>query len=632
MKTLFACLALIITLAWPGLGLSYAKSAEATSSGGAATPFAGWLDLAGTATVETVQQLAKWEPFTGWKGWAYGDEAVWLKVKVPAASADSADLVLIMRPPYLDQVVFHDPVLGIQRRAGDYFPATDDALDSVLFSFAIPAHPVERDVLLKLQSTSTRIVHLSLLPLSEARAYVRKVEWITGTVWVLSLVFLIWALVQWWIRRDPSMGIFAVKQSFITLWGFIFLGFARLSVGPWFDEGNLSLIGSIVVAGVIGSILWFFSALLVEYCVRPWMLNVMRATAWFFAALGLLNLIGHTRLSLQLVNSVGPLALLWIVLTLLFSRTQNNRPPIPKWLLLTYLSTYVSLNSLPALMHIGVLEESFILFVGNMSLLVFDGLIMLVILNIRQHRINQQHQVVSTQLMLQREQARLDQQHLDEQRKLLDMLAHELKTPLANLRIWMEAGPKGRPVMARAIRDMDRVIERCVHSGQLSDQRLTPRNEWLDAAELTHSVVSTSRNPNSVALQLPDDVCTLHTDAQMLAIVLSNLIENANKYSLRGTLIDLRLSGCDGPTGQPGWQWQIDNVVGEAGLPDSSRVFEKYYRSSRAQRQSGSGLGLFLVKSLVDLMQGTVTYAPVDGNARFTLWLPVEARAAQTAH
>jgi signal transduction histidine kinase len=53
-------------------------------------------------------------------------------------------------------------------------------------------------------------------------------------------------------------------------------------------------------------------------------------------------------------------------------------------------------------------------------------------------------------------------------------------------------------------------------------------------------------------------------------------------------------------------------------------VFDKYYRSANAKRQSGSGLGLFLVKSLLELMHGRVTYTPLKQRVRFEVWLPVD--------
>ena len=612
--------AVLAALSWVGCA-TFAWASPSTAN----PTFAGWMDTQGTATVETVEQQAEWEPFTGWKGWAYGPEPVWLRIQVPAADGPNTQpWVLIVRPPFLDRITFYDPTLNEQRRAGDFFPATEEALGSVLFTFEVPAQANARDVFLKLQSTSARVVHLSLLPLSEAQAYTRSVEWVTGFVLVLSQVFLVWALVQWAMTRDRLMGIFAIKQAFVTAWGFCFLGFARLSLGPILDEGVLSLISSMVGAAMLATALWFLSALLQDYQVKPWMLRVIQMFAVFSAGLALLIFSGHKQLSLQIINTIAPPLLLWVVLTLLSAPKPPQKPPIGKAVLLAYLAVYAALNSLPSLTYIGVIQESFILFVGNMSLLVIDGLMMLMILSVRQRRFKEQHQAVTTQLLVQKEQARLDQQYLDEQRKLLAMLAHEMKTPLANLRIWMEAGPKGRPVMERAIVDMDRVIERCVHAGQLQDHSLKPRNEWLDAAELTQSVLDTSRQPSRVQFSLPTDVCPALVDAQMLSIVLSNVLENAYKYSDAETPILLALAPHASDDGRPGWRWTFENTVGEAGLPEASKVFDKYYRSASAQRQSGSGLGLFLVKSLLELMHGTVIYTPLVDRVRFEVWVPMQ--------
>jgi len=588
--------------------------------------FAGWLDSRGMTTAETVEQEAAWETFTGWKGWGYGSEPIWLRINVPAATqAGAPELILIVRPPYLDQVTFYDPTLGVQKTAGDYFPAREDALNSVLFTFKVSALSAERHVYLKLQSTSTRMVHLSLMPLQEAQTHTRFVEWVTGFVLVLAFIFWAWSIVHWVLTRNRLMGIFAVKQAIIALWGFIFFGFGRLTVGSFLQEGTLSLIGSIAVSGLLWSGLWFFSTLLKDYKARPWMIRCMQITAVVIAGMSVINFFGFTRLALQITNSLVPIFLLWMVFTLWFAPATYEKPAIPKNVMLGYLVSYAALHSLPTLMFVGALPESSILFLGNMGLLVLDGFVMLIILSVRQHRFRSQHQQVTTQLMLQKEQARLDQQYLDEQRQLLAMLAHEMKTPLANLRIWMETGDKGRPIMERAISDMNRVIERCVHAGQLSDHSLQPRNEWLDASELTQSVVTSSRQPSRVHLTMPPDICPLHTDAQMLSIVLSNILENAYKYSPPESPISLSLIAHTNDAGRQGWRWTLENTVGDAGFPEADKLFDKYYRSARAQRQSGSGLGLFLVKSLLELMRGQVTYIPRENRVQFQIWLPDDA-------
>ena len=610
-----ACVALVASHATPTRTTPGAPSTSPTA-------YAGWLDREAVATVATLDQHARWESFEGWKNWSFGPEPVWLRVQVPAAAPDAPPFILVARPPFLDQLDFYDPALGIHRRTGDFFTADDEALGHVYFTFEVPAQATPREIFLRIRSTSARVVYLSLLPLPEAKDYTRNAEWVTGIVWVLSLAFLLWSLVQWWLTRDRLMGIFAVKQFFITAWGFTVLGFARISIGHWFAEGMLSMISSTVIVGLVLSVLWFYLALLSHYNARTWMLKVLHASALVVAAAGVLILMGMIQQAMQIINLLVPVSLFWLVMTLLLARPEGEQPPISKWVLLGYLGIYCFHNALPSLTLLGVVKESVILSAGNMGLLVIDGLVMLWILNLRQVRLTAQHQIVTTQLMLQREQARLDQQYMEDQRKLMAMLAHEMKTPLANLRIWMEVGPEGRPVMERAIEDMSKVIERCVHSGQLLDQSLQPRYECMDAVALTRSVLEASRLPDRVALHLPDSDCELQADVQMMSIVLGNVLENAYKYSPPGTTIGLRLQSQAGPQGEPGWLWRVDNTVGPAGQPDARRVFDKYYRGPHALRQSGSGLGLYLVKALLELMHGQVSCIGLAGQVRFEVWMP----------
>ena len=592
------------------------------------TAFAGWLDRDGTATADTVLQMANWEAFTGWKTLGFGREPLWLRITVPAAlRSDELPQVLVVRPPYLDRVTFYDPATGVIRHAGDFLPVREDALGSVVFTFEVSPQTKARDVLVRIESSSTRLVYLEMLPMAEAKIFTRWVEWVTGSFLLLSLALWVWSVMEWLISRDRVTATFAVQQFMVSLWGFFYLGFARVILGEWFPVGMLSQTATTVTAVMVGTIFWFFAVLLTEYSSPAWMLRVMRSSLWVLIGLAVFGILGPAHLAhlpLMGINAVVTLMLVWLVLTVLVSPKGQPQSPVPKAVILAYVFFYAFVNTIPSLTYLGLIQESRILFYSTMILLLANGFVMLVILGVRHRRFRSRHEAMATKLILQQEQVRMNEQYLSDQRQLLAMLAHEIKTPLANLRIWMEAGEKGRPAMERAIDDMNRVIERCVHSGQLSDQSLAPRMELLDVAELTRFVCSSSRQPERMLLDLPTDPCPAQTDAQILSIVLSNLLDNAYKYSALHSRITLRLTATTGTQAVNGWRWQIENEVGSTGWPETNKLFEKYYRSPLARKQSGSGLGLFLVKALLELLNGKVTYAPSDGLVRFEIWLPAQ--------
>jgi signal transduction histidine kinase len=107
----------------------------------------------------------------------------------------------------------------------------------------------------------------------------------------------------------------------------------------------------------------------------------------------------------------------------------------------------------------------------------------------------------------------------------------------------------------------------------------------------------------------------------MLAIVLGNLLDNACKYSPPTSRIRVHLEP-QTIAGQRGLLWIISNPPGVAGLPDPDHIFQKYYRGTQARRVSGSGLGLFLVKAILELMNGKISYDATSGDANFHVWLP----------
>lgn len=209
-----------------------------------------------------------------------------------------------------------------------------------------------------------------------------------------------------------------------------------------------------------------------------------------------------------------------------------------------------------------------------------------------------------------------------EQRQFIGMLTHELKTPISVLRMALSAmnvESKSMHHAETAIHDMNDLIERFQQVDQIENEKIKilmqicRMDEIL--AELTDNQASKRFSIKAEALS------ELITDLQLLRIILGNLINNAIKYSPPGTVIDICAEARQHEN-QKGIQVTIQNFPGVAGLPDPTQIFTKYYRSPGAYGKTGSGLGMYLARSIAEMLGGNIVYDANQGKARFTLWMP----------
>lgn len=573
-------------------------------------------------TLQDVQKAADWQPLPEWKSWGFGEETVWVRLQLRAAEQDSkTPMVVRVRPAFLDYVTLHDPDSGLTLYTGDALPLGSDDMDSVNFSLQIPAFPQARTVYLQIRSTSARNLHIEVLSYGHAQQKNRLQEWMVGFVAAASAIFALWALAQWWVTREKVILAFAVKQVFATTSAFFSLGFARIVIGPMLPEGVLTTVASVIFVWVVSVTVWFLSLLIGGYNPSRWALRTCRLAAFVIALFPVLLWAEQPHLMLRMSNTGALVCVGLLLITLATAIPKRVKQPIPLPVFMVYLVVYSTLNTLPIMMSLGWVEPQPIVLFGALAHTVMDGLVMFLMLQIRARAMRQEQMQITLDLQLSQQQAEDEKRHREEQSQLFAMLAHEIKTPLATLRMWMEAGQLKPATMELAIADMNQVIERCVHTGQLADQGLQPDWQWVDPLDLAQTCIQSCRSPERVDLQPTEQIGSLQTDAQMLSIVLGNLLDNACKYGAPDSRIALTLQTL-ARNGQAGWLWQVHNQAGPAGLPDADRLFEKYYRSPQARRLSGSGLGLFLVKGLLDLMQGSIHFEVRDQQAVFSIWLP----------
>jgi len=208
----------------------------------------------------------------------------------------------------------------------------------------------------------------------------------------------------------------------------------------------------------------------------------------------------------------------------------------------------------------------------------------------------------------------------------IDSVTHELKSPLASLKLCLETlERKGVELRQRdALHDMMREdVERlnAFIDDVLETSRATARHgsrgmhvQQVEVRELLMDAASNLRRRRS----LPTDAVevrvqeglSLATDRAALEVVLKNLLDNAAKYSEGTPRITLRAQPANG-TGLA-----IEVVDRGIGIADKERrrVFQRFYRADReaVRRRKGTGLGLFVVSSLVRHLGGKVEACPGD--------------------
>ncbi|KAA0593956.1 signal transduction histidine kinase [Azospirillum lipoferum] len=228
-----------------------------------------------------------------------------------------------------------------------------------------------------------------------------------------------------------------------------------------------------------------------------------------------------------------------------------------------------------------------------------------------------------------------------QQRQFVLMVSHEFRTPLAiidSASQLLELEPK-LPVSAmprvgkirNAVQRMLHLIERCLTHDRLGAAAARPTAFDL-AAMLTTLVCEMAAAVSSHRIELhgADRPVPIPGDRDLLAVVFSNLLENAVKYSPNGGTIRLDLL-----TGGEAGEGQVTVRITDEGIgvnaADAARLFDKYFRASNAAGTTGAGLGLHLARCIVDTHGGGISVASEPGRgSAFTVRLPV-ARATAPA-
>ncbi|HJT77687.1 MAG TPA: ATP-binding protein, partial [Gemmataceae bacterium] len=229
--------------------------------------------------------------------------------------------------------------------------------------------------------------------------------------------------------------------------------------------------------------------------------------------------------------------------------------------------------------------------------------------------------------------------------EFLALLAHELRNPLAPIRNGLQvlrlagsdASPaaQARAMMERQLGHMVRLIDDLLDVSRVSRNKMELRRSRVLLADVVSSAVETARPAveeagHELTVSLPPEPVHLDADLTRLAQVFGNLLSNSAKYTPRGGRI--RLSA-----GRRGDEVVVSVRDNGIGIPAESlrSIFDMFSQVDRSIERStgGLGIGLALVKGLVEMHGGTVTAESpgVGKGSTFTVRLPVLDERAERA-
>ncbi|HTP49071.1 MAG TPA: HAMP domain-containing sensor histidine kinase [Anaeromyxobacteraceae bacterium] len=220
---------------------------------------------------------------------------------------------------------------------------------------------------------------------------------------------------------------------------------------------------------------------------------------------------------------------------------------------------------------------------------------------------------------------------LRSERELLANVSHELRTPLSRIRVALDLASEGEVAQARRyveeiridLAELERLLEDVLTAARLdlaggpAGVEMPLRREWIEVQDLLARAQARFRGAHpgrALEVRVEGEASSLYADPVLLRRVLDNLLDNAAKYSEPPSPVELVARGDEG-----GLEVEVtDHGIGVDAV-DIPHLFTPFFRTdrSRARGTGGVGLGLALVRSIVEAHGGTIsaTSSPGRGTA-----------------
>lgn len=567
-----------------------------------------YVDQSGSADFENVVG-AHFTPFNGSLSKGYISKPVWLRLRVAATSIQQS-LIVVVDPPFLQRLELYDParpdfsadepiVSGREERS----PV--GSFDGISNGFIITSSSTERDIFIRLVSKTTILAEVSILTWDDASNSNIATLVILGIYLALLMMFAIWGGINLILRREGIYGYFVLRQVSSVAHACVFFGFIRIFFGDSLSLESRETIYSLVIVTLLTFSGLFDFKIISQHNPSKILLFIFGAVLCFptvSVVLIIQGLIGEALLFNKYAVNVGVMTLLLLAMSVR-RLTDNPLEQLSVWVIrIGYLITSVTVL-LPVLMYLNF-------FPGRVPFIklifihaIVSNIVMLTLLMIQNRKRELSFQEARLNLQLKDVELRIENKKREDKERFLSMIIHELRNPLSVVRVLTDkSSDKGQSVH-QAVTDMAEVIERVEQSEKLSSGELVIERTSTDVMHVIPKLLGDREAASRWKLSGPANH-VLETDQQLFRGIMTNLFDNAEKYSPEGSLLSVTVGRP--AADQPELLLEVSNEVSDYNLPDPKRIFERYYRSKGAHRTPGSGLGLFLVQGWVEALGGRI--------------------------
>jgi PAS domain S-box-containing protein len=220
--------------------------------------------------------------------------------------------------------------------------------------------------------------------------------------------------------------------------------------------------------------------------------------------------------------------------------------------------------------------------------------------------------------------------------EFISLASHQLRTPLSSIRWYLEMLAEAKHLNAeeksyigeidRAAERMANLLESLLHVAKLDGGGMQPEQKKILLQDVIRDMsaewkVQCAERSITLHVALPSHPLHVSTDPVLIQIVLQNLFGNALKYAPDAKELWLSVTTADGKA-------EISLRDSGVGIPkpEQKRIFEKFFRAHNVRQMDtdGSGLGLYISRTIAERLGGTLGFASEEGKGTtFTLTIPL---------